>query len=308
MKFLKFSLQVRVILGTLSILSACDRAQETVHLSPFSGAAPTDRCGQGYRSDAVTARAAGIDGALLKEVRDVRALSNDDICTLPKRILARAIFRTRTPKPDFPGKWAAFRAMEQQSDDGTVDPNSLIRGLQSRQNFLQRLQLGQIRPMDAGVSSKVWKSLGPGNLGGRIRTIAISPKDPNKIWIGSVSGGIWASRDDGASWNPVNDFMASVAVSTMVIDPIDPNIMYAGTGEGFFNGSAVRGAGVFKSTDEGKTWHSLAATSPKTEHAWYYVNRLAIHPKNSKVILAATRLGIFRTADGGNSWSKVSKV
>ena len=300
---------VWVFSGICAAMIACSPVKE----SEISGSIlsshviPIDRCGPGQRDDAVVASAAGIDVEALKQVRDIRALSNDDICTVPKSVLARAIFRTHTPKPDSPGEWAEFRAMEQQGDDGTVDPNGLIRGLQSRQNLLRLLRTGQIRPMDAGISSKVWKPLGPGNIGGRIRAVAISPNDPKKIWIGSVSGGIWASADAGQSWKSINDFMASVAVSTIIIDPVNPKVMYAGTGEGFFHRGFVRGLGVFKSLDEGKTWQPLAATDPKTDKGWYYVNRLAMHPKNTKIILAATRGGVFRSSDGGKKWTKVSK-
>ena len=271
----------------------------------MSPAAAIERCGSGQRDDATVARAAKVEVAFLADLRDVRALSNDDICTMPARLLARAILRTRQPKPDSPGEWAQFRAMEQRGNDQTVDPSGLIRGLASRQNLLRQIRTGAIRAMDAGISSEQWTALGPGNIGGRIRTIAISPTNPDKIWIGAALGGIWVSSDGGQSWRAVNDFMASVAVSTIVIDPKNPSIMYAGTGEGFFNADAIRGAGVFKSVDEGETWQPLAATNPKNNEAWFYVNRLAIQPDNPKVILAATNDGLYRTENAGEDWTKV---
>jgi photosystem II stability/assembly factor-like uncharacterized protein len=94
--------------------------------------------------------------------------------------------------------------------------------------------------------------------------------------------------------------MANLAIACLVMDPTNPNVIYAGTGEGFQNGDAVRGAGIFKTSDGGTNWAQLSST---TSSSFHYVNRLAICPTNSLVILAATPAGIFRSADGGTSWT-----
>jgi hypothetical protein len=112
----------------------------------------------------------------------------------------------------------------------------------------------------------------------------------------------------------VNDFMANLAISSLVMDPANHNTMYAGTGEGFFNADGVRGYGVFKSIDRGATWNRLTSTTPSATisdaaYAWYYVNRLAISG-NGATLLAATRGyygnsgGIWRSTDGGTTWSQ----
>ena len=66
-----------------------------------------------------------------------------------------------------------------------------------------------------------------------MRSILIDPENPAKMWVGGVQGGIWKTTNGGSSWSPVNDFLASIAVSCMAMDPQDPDIMYAGTGESF---------------------------------------------------------------------------
>ena len=120
----------------------------------------------------------------------------------------------------------------------------------------------------AAIAPGDWQWLGPGNIGGRIRSIVIDPTNANKMWVGSVSGGIWYSANAGVSWGPVSDFMANLAVSSMVIDPTNSSIMYAGTGEGLWPLveqvnfiDAVRGNGIFKSTDGGVTWNLLLQTN-----------------------------------------------
>src|SRR5439155_21567873 len=82
------------------------------------------------------------------------------------------------------------------------------------------MEVANIQPSD-------WTWLGPGNVGGRIRTIVIDPNNANSMWVGSASGGIWHSTDAGGLWAPVNDFMANLSVCTMVIDPSNPSVMYA---------------------------------------------------------------------------------
>ena len=107
------------------------------------------------------------------------------------------------------------------------------------------------------ISPKSWRWLGPGNVGGRIRSIAVHPKKPETMFAGSVGGGIWKTTNGGAGWTPVDDFMAVLSVSSLVINPANPGVMFAGTGEGYGNADSLRGAGIFKSVDGGTTWTQL---------------------------------------------------
>jgi photosystem II stability/assembly factor-like uncharacterized protein len=96
--------------------------------------------------------------------------------------------------------------------------------------------------------------------------------------------------------------MANLAIACMVMDPADPNSIYAGTGEGYGNVDAITGAGIFKTTDGGATWSQLSSTATK---AFSHVSRLEISPANSQVILAANGFsGIWLSMDGGASWTQ----
>ncbi len=152
-----------------------------------------------------------------------------------------------------------------------------------------------------------WTSLGPGNIGGRTRALAIDPNNPSVYYAGGVAGGVWKSVDAGATWFPLDDQMLNLAVSTLVIDPTNANVLYAGTGEGFGTGSPfVRGLGIFKSQDAGATWSQLAGTvSGVPSGSFYYVNKIVISPNDSNRIYAATRFGVWRSLNGGQTWSIV---
>jgi photosystem II stability/assembly factor-like uncharacterized protein len=185
---------------------------------------------------------------------------------------------------------------------GEFDPNTLIRAKKHIRTmpvavwYDPRQHVGR-RPQDAGITG--WEWLGPGNVGGRIRAIVFL--NPTTLLIGAASGGIWRSTNAGASWQPMNDFLASLSVSCLSVDPTNTNIVYAGTGEGSFAGHTpsnhfVPGAGIFKSTDGGLTWAQLTATT-----AWRAVNRLAHHPTQTGTLFAATDTGLFRITNGGTN-------
>jgi photosystem II stability/assembly factor-like uncharacterized protein len=155
----------------------------------------------------------------------------------------------------------------------------------------------------SGTLAAAWQPLGPGNIGGRSRALLIHRTQNNLMWTAGVAGGIWKSTNSGGSWQPKGDLLVNIAVNSLIQDPIQDNVLYAGTGEGFFNGDAVRGQGIFKSTDYGETWSQLASTDNSD---FFYVQELAAtRHKTKQRIYAATRTGIFRSTNGGESWTKV---
>ncbi len=152
-----------------------------------------------------------------------------------------------------------------------------------------------------------WTAIGPGNIGGRTRTIVIDPSNPSRMYAAGVTGGIWKSMDAGASWHAADDLMPNLAVSTIAMDPVDPDVLYAGTGEGFFASWAKhRGLGIFKSGDAGATWNLLSGTVEGVpQGAFYFVNKIVISQNDPDRVYAATMTGVWRSLDAGQTWSVV---
>lgn len=157
-----------------------------------------------------------------------------------------------------------------------------------------------------------WIERGPGNVAGRTRTIIVDPIDPTfNTWIlGSVGGGVWKTADTGQSWQELTKGLTNLATSTLAMAASNPNVIYAGTGEGFNNSDQVSGNGVWKSTDRGQTWQQLASTVNNT---FRHVTRVIVDPQNENVVLVSTAggfrsegaNGIHRSTDGGQSWTLV---
>lgn len=155
---------------------------------------------------------------------------------------------------------------------------------------------------DQSLPTLQFEEMGPGIFGGRIRGFVIHPEREGHLLAGGVSGGVWKSTDDGQSWQPKTDFLENIAIGSMLIDPDDPEKVYVGTGEGFFNFDAAQGFGIFVSEDFGETWEHYGVTDNSD---FYYVNRLAKVP-GSNSLLAATSTGIFKTVNNGLNWNEVS--
>lgn len=180
-------------------------------------------------------------------------------------------------------------------------------------------------PLIAGLS---WLSLGPsaipngqprvdrvpGKRGpfvtGRVSAIAIPPNDSKTIYLGAASGGIWRTSDGGETWSPLSDFQDTLAIGALAIDPKNPLTVYAGTGEGNSYVYAefqtpwhpFYGVGALKTVDGGVNWTVKGAA----EFAGCSFFRIAINPTGTNVLFAATSRGLFRSLDGGDTWSQMS--
>jgi hypothetical protein len=102
-----------------------------------------------------------------------------------------------------------------------------------------------------------WEFHGPGNIGGRLRGLLVHPNNPNILYAGSVSGGVWKSTNGGATWSPTMNDLITLNISALVMKPGDPNTLYAGTGEAYFSGDCLPGRGLLKTADGGQTWKCI---------------------------------------------------
>lgn len=151
-----------------------------------------------------------------------------------------------------------------------------------------------------------WTERGPSTTGGRTRAILFDPNDPTnrKVWAGGVSGGLWFTNDITAAnpiWNKMSDLWENLAITGLAADPTNPQIMYAATGEGWFNADAVRGAGVWKTTNGGTSWSRLASTNNVN---WFRIQKIMVAP-NGHVYIATRVDGLIRSTDKGATWSRV---
>jgi len=156
------------------------------------------------------------------------------------------------------------------------------------------------------LAGLTYRLVGP-YAGGRVSRACGVPGDPLTYYAASASGGVWKSADGGLNWKPVFDDQPTASIGSIAVAPSDPNVVYVGTGEANIRGNVSPGAGIFKSTDGGKTW----------KHVWRQLGQIgtvAVHPKNADVAFAAVlghafgpnpERGVYRTTDGGKTWQKV---
>ena len=228
---------------------------------------------------------------------------------------------TTTPRFDEPGAAARSDLARRQPTDGRVDMAGSYAAATRRVASLARFSSAIGRDIPAAQpASRVWLSgsrvmslretsaagvldawtpLGPGNVGGRTRVVKFHPAVPTTLFAAGVSGGIWKSDDNGTSWRPTGDGLTNIAVNSLLIDPARPDVMYAGTGEGYFReeirgtGLPLRGSGIYVTTDGARSWQQLPATNTPDFH---WVNDLEFGVNDARRIYAATRSGVWRSS------------
>ncbi len=139
--------------------------------------------------------------------------------------------------------------------------------------------------------------------GGRTRAILVDITNPNKLFAGCVSGGLWRSMDGGASWTAINDAASSLSVTCIVQNPLKTNEIYYGTGEVRAASQGVSGEGIFKSTDGGLTFTQLPSSLTNTDMR--LCNYMSHSPTDSNTVYAGTASGLWVSKNGGTTWAKI---
>ncbi len=155
------------------------------------------------------------------------------------------------------------------------------------------------------VSNITWTERGPNNVGGRTRALMYDRNDATlkTIWAGSVGGGLWKCNDITLTppvWVKQNDFFDNLAITSIAQHPVNFDTLYFATGEGWGNSDAIRGLGIWKSTDGGTTWNQLPSTA---NSSFNYTQKLVI--TSTGILYAATRDGLQKSTNHGSTWTKV---
>jgi photosystem II stability/assembly factor-like uncharacterized protein len=156
-----------------------------------------------------------------------------------------------------------------------------------------------------------FRSIGPAVTGGRVIDITVNPFDHREYYVASGHGSLWKTTNSGITFSPVFDGNKSYAIGSVEIDPTNPNIVWAGTGENNNQNNVIYGDGIYKSEDGGKSWKNMGLLN--SEH----IGGIAIDPEHPVIIYAAAYgslrnsggdRGIFKTTDGGKNWINVLKI
>lgn len=174
----------------------------------------------------------------------------------------------------------------------------LLSGLMQAQNT--RFSSATIGTMEA-------RQIGPAVMSGRITALEGFAKDPRILYVGTAGGGVWKTTTGGSDWKPVFDKHCQ-SIGALAIDPGNPDVVYAGTGESNMRNTVSIGNGVYKTTDGGENWTCIGLE--KSEH----IAKIVMDPKNSNTLYVAVpgplwhnsrERGLYKTTDGGKTWTNI---
>jgi photosystem II stability/assembly factor-like uncharacterized protein len=153
------------------------------------------------------------------------------------------------------------------------------------------------------------RNIGSAAMSGRVAAVAAKVEGGKTLlYVGAASGGVWKSLDGGTTFKPVFDKQPVQSIGAIAIDPSDSKTVWVGTGEGWTRNSVSIGDGIYKSTDGGETWNNVGL--PDSER----ITKIVVHPKNGSIVYAcvpgklwsdSNDRGLYRTSDGGKTWTLV---
>ena len=201
----------------------------------------------------------------------------------------------------YPYEWAYLKKTFPYMD---ADPRAYLDAIEQAHKLNRETATKRI---DKGLNAVAWEFAGPLNVGGRVVDIEFNPSNPDIIYAGFATGGVFKSTDMGISWFPIFDDQAVLTIGDIAIDPQNTDIIYVGTGEANGGHNNFPGGGVFKSTDAGFTWNFLGLEETTS------IGRMLVHPTNSDIVYLAAigsyfspnmERGVYKSTDGGGSWNK----
>lgn len=154
------------------------------------------------------------------------------------------------------------------------------------------------------------RSVGPAGMSGRITCIDVVHNQPNIIYVGAASGGVWRSTSGGTKWQPITDTLATINIGALAIQQSNPSVIWVGTGEGNPRNSQSSGFGLYKTMDGGRSWELMGLENTRNIH------RILIHPNDPNTVWVGAQgpawgdnenRGVYKTTDGGKTWKHVLK-
>jgi photosystem II stability/assembly factor-like uncharacterized protein len=169
---------------------------------------------------------------------------------------------------------------------------------------------------EAGITSSTFgglsfRSIGPAWASGRISDFAVNPLNHSEIYVGVSAGNIWKTTNNGTTWSPIFDKYGAYAIGCLKMDPENPSVIWAGTGENTHQRQLGYGDGVYKSEDGGASWKNMGLKDSRQ------IGMIAIDPRNTDVVYVAAEgsiwgpggeRGLYKTTDGGKTWNKVLDI
>ena len=152
------------------------------------------------------------------------------------------------------------------------------------------------------------RNIGPAGMSGRVTSIDVVLDDPQTMFVGTASGGLWKSESGGISWEPIFDDQKVASIGAVAVCQQNPDLVWVGTGEGNPRNSQSSGAGIYKSLDGGKHWTCMGLEQTRNIH------RVIIHPQNPNIVYAGAigsawgdhpERGVYKTTDGGETWEQI---
>ena len=164
---------------------------------------------------------------------------------------------------------------------------------------------------DKSKVSLKFRNIGPAFASGRVADFAVNPNNHSEYYVAFAAGHIWKTINNGTTFTPIFDKKGSYSIGCLKMDPKNTNVIWAGTGENNHQRSVSYGDGIYKSVDGGKSWKNMGLKNSRQ------IGMIAIDPRDSNIVFVAAEgsvwgdsedRGLYKTTDGGKSWTKVLNI